>query len=203
VRLFIAVDLQEEARQRAAGIADTLGRILRARDPTSRSAITWVRPDRLHLTLRFLGDVDDARAADLAARFGESLATPAFDIEVSGIGIFPEVGPPRVIWLGVSAGAGALHVLCGEVNARLEAWGFGRDDRPFLAHLTLGRVRRTLDWTARRAVADAPGGDPAISRVDRVVLYQSRLATSGPIYSALACAGLADAGAIAIEGART
>jgi len=148
--------------------------------------VSWVREENLHLTMRFLGEVEDRQVEDLVARFTEPLAMRAFDIEFGGVGIFPPAGPPRVVWLGVICGADWLFALNAEVEGRFVAWGYGRDNRPFRAHLTLGRCRDPLGPQARDLLLRTDARAVGTSRVDCVVLYQSQLSSSGPTYVPLA-----------------
>jgi 2'-5' RNA ligase len=148
--------------------------------------VSGVREENLHLTMRFLGETADSRIGDLVTRFGAPLAALAFDIELGGVGVFPPAGPPRVVWIGVTRGVEPLVALSAEVERRFVAWGFGREDRPFQAHLTIGRCKDPLDPQARDRLVEAGAGSLGSSRVEEVVLYQSRLSASGPTYIALA-----------------
>jgi len=190
MRLFAAVDLEPPVRRGAFAFGQRLACTHGGPGGRGRPGVSWVREENLHLTMRFLGEVEDRQAEDLVARFGERLATRAFDIELGGAGVFPPAGPPRVVWLGVTRGADLLRALNAEVEGRFVAWGYGRDDRPFRAHLTLGRCRAPLGPEARDVWLRADARAIGTSRVDRVVLYQSRLSASGPTYVPLARAPL-------------
>ena len=191
MRLFAAVDLAPSVRRAAADAAKCVARA--AADSGARGGlrVSWVREGNLHLTVRFLGEIEDGRARELVARFAEPLAGQAFDIELGGVGVFPPNGPARVVWLGVSRGAERLAALAAGVDERFFLWGFGRADRPFRAHLTIGRCRDPLDRQARDRILGASVGAMGTSRVDEVVLYESRLASGGPTYVALSRAPLA------------
>jgi 2'-5' RNA ligase len=136
--------------------------------------------------MRFLGEVEDGRAGDLAARFVAPLAGGTFDIEISGVGVFPPVGPSRVVWLGVTRGSERLTALAAQLDERFLLWGFGREDRPFRAHLTVGRCKEALDRATRDRILGAGVASLGTSGVGEVVLYESRLAAGGPTYVALA-----------------
>lgn len=190
MRLFAAVDLEAPVRREAFAFGERLACKLGGPGGRGRARVSWVREENLHLTMRFLGEVDDRAVEDLVARFGEPLTTQAFDIELGGAGVFPPAGPPRVVWLGVTRGADRLLALNAEVEDRFVAWGYGRDDRPFRAHLTLGRCKTLLEREARELLLRADARPIGTSRVDAVVLYQSQLLASGPTYVPLARAGL-------------
>lgn len=182
MRLFVAVDLPDAVVSAAATISDTLRRRVRDTAPTAR--LTWIAPERMHLTLRFIGEVPP----EAAARIGERLATPfettAFTVAAGETGTFPARGAPRVVWIGLREGREALHQLEAEVSSRLEQAGIAREPRPFSPHLTLARVREAGGLRAS-TVAGVRAPDSARGQVDAVTLFESRLSPKGPAYSAL------------------
>jgi RNA 2',3'-cyclic 3'-phosphodiesterase len=182
-RLFVAVDIDERARSAIAEISRGLAHHLRREPGAGR--ITWVRPEHLHLTVRFLGEVEQRRIDPLQGAFIEPLTTADFDLSFQGLGMFPAAGRPRVVWLGIRDGRPELERLGREVDERLRAAGVAPEDRSFRAHLTLGRFRNA---TRRPAIDAADVGTPAIGpcRIDRVTLYESQLSTAGPRYTPLA-----------------
>ena len=186
MRLFAAVDLAPLVRRAAFDAEERLARALAGPGRRGHGRVSWVREENLHLTMRFLGETADSRVGDLVTRFGAPLAASAFDIELGGVGVFPPAGPPRVVWIGVTRGVEALVALSAELERRFVTWGFGREDRPFQAHLTIGRCKDPLDPRARDRLVEAGAGTLGSSRVENVVLYQSRLSASGPTYIALA-----------------
>ena len=179
MRLFVAVELEPSLRRDAAAAGARLAAALRRGMPGGRADISWVPPDNLHLTLRFLGEVEEARAIALADRFPQPIAVDPFEIELAGVGVFPPSGSPRVVWIGVTLGREALTSLAAQVEERLASWGFGREARPFQAHLTLGRCRQPLGPRARDLLVEVAVAAVGKSRIDRVVLFESRL-SSGP-----------------------
>lgn len=189
MRLFIAVDLDEPARAAAAADADALARQL-AKGPAA-PRIAWVPAGKLHLTVRFLGQVPDEKAAALAGAFQRGFKTAAFEASLSGLGVFPETGSPRVVWIGIGDGAASFQALHREVEAGLAPFGFEPEGRPFSAHLTLGRVREARGSAARiRETLARELRRPARWRVDRLTLYESRLSPKGPTYVPVAYAPL-------------
>jgi 2'-5' RNA ligase len=187
MRLFVAVDLPDEARQ-AIGvhqklIADTLSK--------SREGLKLVDPARMHLTLVFLGE--------------ESMNAPVsvapFDMAFGGVGVFPPRGRARVLWIGLTEGADLLARLQHDIAERIRVVGIAFDDRPFHPHLTLGRwrdadrrrtsaTRRGTPERLRREATALDRSGIARVRVTRATLYQSRLSSSGAAYTALAHATL-------------
>ena len=186
MRLFVAVDLSEEARQAMAAEQRRIAAAL-ARGQTS---LKWVRPEHMHLTLVFLGSVDEARVPAVIDALGRDVHTAPFDMVFDGVGAFPPRGAPRVLWTGVTEGAAQLVVLQRDVGQRAAALGIALEDRPFNPHLTLGRWRESRPRDRERALASEGLGAMARVRVERATLYESRLSPSGPTYTALAHANL-------------
>jgi 2'-5' RNA ligase len=189
MRLFVAVELSAAVREEAARVASELADRF---GPTARRAVTWVSPDRMHLTLRFIGDADAATAKELSRRLAVQFDTPAFRVAVEGVGAFPRSGPLRVVWLGITEGGEALARVHDEVEARLEGLGLASEDRAFRAHLTLGRIRAPIGPEARQHLASI--GDAKIGSCDvrDVTLFESQLSPRGATYTALARGPLAD-----------
>lgn len=187
MRLFVAVDLNDVAR---AAIAAEQKRVASAMGE-SRSDIKWVRPDRMHLTLVFLGEMADARVPAIVDAIGHDVDAVRFDVAFGGIGVFPPRGAPKVVWIGVTAGARELVDLQRRIAERLAPLGVELDSRPFQPHLTLGRWRDSRGSDRQRAVAAVHGGEVARVRIERATLYQSRISSAGPTYTPLAHAKLA------------
>jgi 2'-5' RNA ligase len=188
MRLFVAVELSEAIRAEASRVARELADAL---GQGSRRAVSWAAPANMHLTVRFVGEVEPGTARELARRIGEPLAAPAFRLAVGGLGAFPHAGPPRIIWLGVTEGGERLAEVHDEVERLLVGLGLPPDDRPFRAHLTLGRVRTPLGLTARQALASVHAGALGACGVSEVTLFESRLSPRGSTYMALARGRLA------------
>jgi RNA 2',3'-cyclic 3'-phosphodiesterase len=197
MRLFVAVDLPDEARQ-AIGvhqklIADTLSK--------SREGLKLVEPARMHLTLVFLGEVQEARVPAVVESMNAPVSVAPFDMAFGGVGVFPPRGRARVLWIGLTEGADLLARLQHDIAERIRVVGIAFDDRPFHPHLTLGRwrdadrrrtsaTRRGTPERLRREATALDRSGIARVRVTRATLYQSRLSSSGPAYTALAHATL-------------
>lgn len=170
IRAFVGIPLPTEQRDALAGyVAICAG---------SHPEFRWVRPDNLHLTLRFIGAADPALLADLTSRL-RSRRWPAFELALGGIGSFGSGRMKRVLWLGLVAGAEPAARLALEVEAACVAAGFEPDPRPFRAHITLARARerRGAPAPALRTVPALPPWPPA-----DFVLYQSKLGPGGAEY---------------------
>jgi RNA 2',3'-cyclic 3'-phosphodiesterase len=197
LRAFVAVEVGEEVTRRAAEILERLR-------PAAGSAVKWVEPRNFHLTVKFLGPT---RPSDLP-RLSEALRALAaraapFDLEFAGVGAFPHIRRPQVVWLGVSAGQEALAELAGEAEELFETLGWAREQKPYRAHLTLGRTRteRRGARSPSRSGASAAASSHAaalaqaleaereviagLTSVHRLVLVESQLHPKGPIYTVL------------------
>jgi len=177
MRCFLAVFPPPQAQAVAARAIESLRR--------PGDGVSWVRPDHLHYTLRFLGDIDE----DGARRAGEAAdeAVPdlqAFEARLGSFGAFPGYKGARVIWLGLGSGAEPLVALAKRLEAALGRRGFAPDGRGFEPHLTLGRVRDAAgDWPQSLAAAGSPAGDPAARfTVDAIACVESTLSPKGSIY---------------------
>jgi 2'-5' RNA ligase len=176
MRLFVAVHLSEEIRAALAAVQDRLRSV--------RAEVSWVRPGNLHLTLKFLGEVEAERLDPLcAALAGIAPPVSSFEAAVAGVGSFGG-RVPRVIWAGVGDGTEALVALAGHVDAALAAVGFPRESRPFSPHLTLGRVRspRNVAELAGALRSEARGAFGRVS-VGAFHLMESQLHPQGSIYT--------------------
>jgi RNA 2',3'-cyclic 3'-phosphodiesterase len=188
MRAFIAVEIDEAVRRRAAQLSRAMAAALEGGG--GRRSVAWTAPQNLHLTLRFLGEIDAATAEAVTGRLAPPFDAPAFEIGLSGLGTFPPAGPPRVIWLGVSGGAKALSDVAREVDARLAGLGLPKEERGFHAHLTLGRVKSPVSGRLRDAIAAAGAADAGRCLVDHVTLFESRLSPAGATYSVIATSRL-------------
>jgi 2'-5' RNA ligase len=180
LRIFCAVELPDELRSRVAERA----RRLRTEFPDVRAS--WEKPEKLHITLKFLGDIEHARVEALsgaAARAAASLEP--FELTIDEPGSFPPHGQPRVLWLGIVDASGRLALMQRALEAECAAVGFARESRPFKPHLTLARVRSPQG--ARELAAahrETPFG-PQRFEVSGLVVMRSELGPGGSRYTPL------------------
>jgi RNA 2',3'-cyclic 3'-phosphodiesterase len=180
LRCFLAVPLAEPG----LGAAQRLQSELRHRVPEVR----WARPETLHLTTHFFGAIDEERAgAALEAVQPIPNRTAPFDVVLDRLGAFPSRGTPRVLWLGPARDIAPLTALALECRSALAAAGFEVEDREYHAHCTLGRPRVPWSETARAAwetsVAAATGQTEIRCTAQRLVLFESRPAPGGAVYT--------------------
>jgi 2'-5' RNA ligase len=177
VRCFLAVPVAEPG----LGAAQRLQHELRERVLDVR----WARPETLHLTVHFFGQVEDERAAvaiDLVTPMTDG-ASP-FDVVLDRLGSFPPRGVPRVLWLGPSRDVAPLTALALDCRVILSAAGFDVDQRRYNPHCTLGRPRFSWSDGARDAWAAATRQQPDVRfTASRLVLYESRSAPGGAVYT--------------------
>lgn len=175
MRLFVAIDLDEAARAAAAGTTHALATGLTM--PGAPVPVRWVQPEQLHVTLRFLGEVSEGRAESVRRALSVPWKTGAFSASLAGLGQFPFSGAPRVIWLGMEEGREQMGALKHELDHRLVSVGFEAETRPFRAHLTVGRVNRTVavSGSGLRAIFSRHRSETACWVVDHVTLYESRM----------------------------
>ena len=147
----------------------------------------WVRPENIHLTLKFFGDIDPGGIDKIGAAMAEAvIGSSPLKLAVSGIGVFPGIKRPRVIWLGLSGDIQAILALQGRLEEKLADVGFPKEKRSFKAHLTLGRIKQAPSQALVRQVLN----EYATLRSDdttfnQVILYKSDLKPSGAVYSKL------------------
>lgn len=181
MRLFIGVELDDALKAAIAAEIDRIRREIERR--RARVQARWVPPENHHITLWFLGEVDDSRAASVAKALERPFETPAFTLRISGAGTFPPSGAPRVIWMGIAEGSPSLRSLHEDLATRLAPLGFEREARAYSPHLTIARVKEgppALRDTLRAAV-----GDVGACTVGAVTLFRSRTSPKGATYEAL------------------
>ncbi len=186
MRIFTAVELPETVR---SALDDRLARLL-----GSTRGVQTVAPENLHVTLRFLGQVDPALVADLLGAVQRAAGrVRTANVAVRGFGAFPRPERPRVIWSGVKDPRGALKALFDEISTELVPLGFEPEERAYHAHVTLLRIRRGRAAPPQliERLAEGMEEDPSFGSftVDRVTVVESRLGRGsggGPDYTALA-----------------
>ena len=189
IRTFVAVDLPQPLRIRLGEEIERLARLV------GRDVVRWVRPSGIHLTLKFLGDVDPGRPDELVAAIrSAAVGRGPFSVDVGGVGCFPGPHRPRVVWMGIEEPSGVLARIQSDLEAALGPLGFPPEDRKFSPHLTLGRVRREARPVEAAKVGAILVGSPMVSmgeiEVREITLFRSQLKPGGAVYTPLGVVGL-------------
>lgn len=183
VRLFVACEVPEDVRE-------TLGGVIEGLKEKSGSAVRWIRPDGIHVTLKFLGEVPTKKLPAVKLAIQEAVVGHSpFELEFSNIGTFGGREGLRLMWAGIAGDVLRLEALVRAVNAALAVVGFEPERRPFRPHLTLGRVRDEISTRHRAEIEVAVGKTtvPPVSwRTAQVSLMRSRVTAKGATYEVLA-----------------
>ena len=180
-RLFIAVPIQEKSRNEIINAVMS--------DPAAkRMPVRWTALQNLHLTLQFLGDVEEKRIPDLKTiLYSISISGVPGSLCFSGFGAFPDHDAPRVLWLGLKENKN-LRIIQRGLTSELSEKGFNADRKKFKPHLTLGRVRENVHFgTENYAYLEQLVSEAVISdsSLDQITLFESVLRPGGPIYSVI------------------
>jgi 2'-5' RNA ligase len=179
IRAFIALKLPESVSGAIRNVQEQL--------VGHRLNVRWVKAENIHLTLKYLGDIDAARVDDVAAALeGAAVHTRPFYLSAKGGGVFPNVKRARVIWVGVAGQVTALVALQEAVETELAAIGFPSSGRRFTGHLTLGRSKGAIDAGRLLAAMDDMRrfeSEPFIA--ERIIIFRSELQPTGAVYTEL------------------
>lgn len=182
LRIFCAVELPEEVRAR---VAAHVSKLRETAQPSLK--ISWERAEKLHLTLKFLGEIEAERVEALTRAANRAAgAAGKFEMRLREAGAFPARGNPRVLWLGLDDDTGRLAQLQERLEAECERENFPREPRPFRPHITLARIR-TPNAAARHIAALHRETEfaPATFNVGEFVIMQSELGAGGSRYTPL------------------
>ena len=184
IRAFIAIKLPD-------GVARSLDKIKERLTPYGWK-VRWVPTGNIHLTLRFLGDIDGVDVAPIGQAMANAVeGLDPVSLRSEGIGAFPGVKRPRALWVGVKGQTDVLAVLQGKLEKELAKLGFAQENRPFRGHLTIGRAKGRIDpkqfLDAMHALAEF---ESSAFVVDRIILFRSELKPSGAVYTELSEAAL-------------
>lgn len=183
IRSFIAIELPQNVKD---GLAQLRSELERA----EHRFVKWVNPEAIHLTLKFLGNILFKQVAEITKAMEEAAqGISPFHLEISGLGAFPNLQRPAVLWVGISGEIDKLLRLQQNIDSALAPFGFAREERPFVPHLTLARIRQGTSPMERRSF-----GELAMSvsfttsyslGVETVNLMRSQLMPAGAIYTCL------------------
>lgn len=177
LRIFIAIELSDEVKHLIAKLQKNL--------QETDADVKWVLPDICHITLKFLGNIAPSQLEPIKNIMEEcAAATRSFALTLEGVGSFPTGKRPEIIWVGIKEDS-QLTALAAALEKKLFNIGFQKENRPFNAHATIGRVKSSR---SAQLIADqlaSASFTAQIIEVSRLTLFQSQLSTDGPIYAAL------------------
>jgi len=188
IRSFIAIELPEEAKE-------GLARLRKELDRDEHKFVKWVDPGGIHLTLKFLGNIPSKRITEITEAIKEAAqGISPFHLEISGLGAFPSLRQARVLWVGIGGEVDELSRLQQNIDSALAALGFAKEERSFVPHLTLARIRQGASPPERRSFGELVGStifeDKYHVEVEAINLMRSQLTPAGAIYTCLSAVGL-------------
>jgi 2'-5' RNA ligase len=181
--LFVAAEIGEALAARAEKLGVELQK--RVAKAAPRAKATWIPAGRLHLTIRFIGEVDEARALAIQKALEPAVIVTPFDMTLCGAGTFPKGGTPRVVWLGVTDGREQLLLVEREISNRLTPVGLPQEERAYSPHLTLARVREPAGLRSTGLVEGLADRIVGTTHIETITLFHSKLSPKGPTYSPL------------------
>jgi 2'-5' RNA ligase len=183
IRSFIAIELPEEAKEGLARLKKELER-------NEHKFVKWVDPWGIHLTLKFLGNIPSKRLTEIIEAIKEAAqGISPFHLEISGLGAFPSLSQARVFWVGIGGELDKLSRLQQNIDSALAVLGFAKEERSFVPHLTLARIRQGASPLERRSFGELVGStifeDKYHIKVEAISLMRSQLTPAGAIYTCL------------------
>ncbi|OIP61416.1 MAG: RNA 2',3'-cyclic phosphodiesterase [Nitrospirae bacterium CG_4_9_14_3_um_filter_53_35] len=176
IRAFIAVEIPEELKQGLVRLQQAF--------QSRGDRVTWVRPQGMHITLKFLGEIGEESISEIGEEIkGVCAEVPRFHAGISGTGVFPNEKQPRTLWVGIKDGAEPLKQIARDLEARLARIGFVPERRPFSAHITIGRIKEIRDRRRFAAqIAKHKESEIGSMTAEAVHLFESRLRPDGAVY---------------------
>jgi 2'-5' RNA ligase len=181
IRAFLAIDPPENILQAMYRLQEKLKREISGR-------ISWTKPQGQHLTLKFFGDISTEDVKNICSAVQNRVASgQSLNLKIEKLGVFPDARRPRVIWCGVTGDVEKLSVLQKQLDSDFAAISFPMEDRPFRAHLTLGRIKDSHGLTG---ISEALTKNSAFAAGEfnctELILFQSKLSPKGAVYTKLA-----------------
>jgi 2'-5' RNA ligase len=178
IRTFVCFEIPASILERLSSLQDKLKSL--------GSGISWTRPEGIHLTLKFLGDVEEAQIDAIASAVEKAVAeVKPFTVTVKGTGAFPDFRRPRVLWAGIEEAGGSLLKLQSRIDEELLRLGFPKEKRGFSAHLTMGRVKSTQAIEKITARLREESMDAGEFIAEEIIVMQSNLLPTGAVYTPL------------------
>jgi len=181
MRTFIAIELPGEIKNSLSHLQEQL--------KDAGADVKWVQPNNIHLTLKFLGEIDDKKLEKITKIIDDTAKEKnKFQIRISSLGAFPKIDFPRVIWVGLDSGDKETKGIAKDLEEKIAKIGIPKEDRPFSSHITIGRTKSSLN--RERLVQDLKnkaelGGEKLEFYATSITLFKSTLTPHGPIYEIL------------------
>ncbi len=181
MRTFIAIELPAEIKDYLSQLQGEL--------KACGADVKWVEPKNIHLTLKFLGEIDDDKLGKITKIIQDATSEKSkFQVRISSLGAFPKIEFPRVIWVGVDSGDKETKQIAKELEEKIARIGIPKEERAFSCHITIGRLKTPLNREKLvQALKDKTelGGKNLEFEVNKITLFKSTLTPKGPIYEAL------------------
>ena len=178
IRSFFAIEPPPQVRDEIARVSGLFR--------NTGADVKWVRPESVHLTLKFLGDVDEADIEPLAQAVGKAVAAhKSVELGIKGLGVFPGLRKPRVVWIGLGGNIDGLKTLQQSVETAAAEFGFEPEKRSFKAHLTLGRIRSNRGQNQLMAALETIKPEPKAFTASEVIMFKSDLKPTGAVYTVM------------------
>jgi 2'-5' RNA ligase len=178
MRTFIAIELPEEVKKK----------IEQAQAPLKKTGafVSWVKPKNIHVTLKFLGEVPEDKINEVFSATQKALeGIRKFTMSLKGMGVFPDVRRPRVVWIGSGSGEEELSHMAKRVEEEMEEIGFPKEKRKFSSHFTIGRVKSPKNIEKLMELVKSSDFQTEEIEVNEVVVMKSQLHPAGAIYTPL------------------
>ena len=177
VRTFVAITLHGSLHNTLSEIVSKLS--------SANAKVKWVKPENVHLTLKFLGNVEEERLPEVFSaceRAAEGVSP--IDLEMRALGCFPDTKSPRIVWLGIERGVEAVKRLQERVENEFTAVGFSREEKAFKAHLTIGRVKGKQGMSRLcRLLEEERNIFVGVMHAEKISVMKSKTLPAGPVYS--------------------
>jgi 2'-5' RNA ligase len=178
MRTFIAIELPGQIKNQIGQVQAPLKK--------TKSFVSWVKPGNIHVTLKFLGEVPEEKMDEVFSAIGKAVeGIKKFSMSLKGMGAFPNVKRPRVIWVGAGSGQEELSGMAGRIEEEMEKIGFPKEKRRFSPHFTIGRVKSPKNVEKLMEMVGSSDFQTGEIAVSEVVVMRSQLHSAGAIYTPL------------------
>jgi RNA 2',3'-cyclic 3'-phosphodiesterase len=177
VRLFVCIEMPADVKKIIVGLQ------IRLR-PLAKGFVSWARQEGLHITLKFLGEVESKKLEKVSESVAQATrGIEPFELTVNGVGGFPSLKWPRVFWVGIEEPTGTLLKLQAQIESEFTTLGFAKEERPFSPHLTIGRVKEPKGVADISRELEKTILGPVSLTANELIVMRSDLRPDGPVYT--------------------